>query len=102
VFGNDDECVVRASFYASKFEGRRMANGERFHNATVSGASLKYPLGSILLVTNNATGKSIRVRITDRGPWSTKFSLDLSEEAFRQLGLAPRAGWGWVSIRRIK
>lgn len=96
-----DDHLVRASFYADKFEGRRMANGDRFHSAVVSGASLEYPLGSILLVTNTKTGQSIQVTITDRGPWSKKFSLDLSKEAFRQLGFSTRAGWGWVSVRRI-
>lgn len=93
---------VRASFYSPKFEGRLMSNGQPYHAGRVTGASLSYPLGSVLMVRNEATGKELQVTITDRGPWIAKFSLDLSEEAFRELGFDPRAGWGWVTTRRIR
>lgn len=93
---------VRASFYSSSFEGRLMSNGHPYHTARVSGASLTYPLGSVLLVRSVSTGKELQVTITDRGPWVAKFSLDLSGEAFKELGFDPRAGWGWVTIRRLR
>lgn len=91
---------IRASFYAPKFEGRLMANGHRFHGARLSAASRTFPLGTVVRVTNTHTGKSIVVTITDRGPWVLKFGIDLSQEAFRELGLSRRAGWGWVTVNR--
>lgn len=93
---------VRASFYASKFEGRKTADGSRFRNRGLTAASLKYPLGSVLKLRSLTTGKEVRVRVTDRGPWSTRYSLDLSGEAFKRLGKSPRAGWDWVVVTRLR
>jgi rare lipoprotein A len=88
---------VRASFYADKFEGRKMANGSRFHQSVVTAASLQFPLGTTVRVHSISTGQDLVVRITDRGPW-TKHGLDLSKAAFDQLGLKRSSGWGWVVI----
>ena len=92
---------IRASFYASAFENRKMANGAAFHQDRITAASRSYPLGSILRVESVQTGKSVLVTVTDRGPWCKKFSLDLSKAAFRELGLNAQAGWGWVTIERF-
>ena len=91
---------VRASFYADKFEGHLMSNGEPFHGYVMSAASRSYPLGTILYVTSVKTGESIFVEVTDRGPWGTRYGLDLSRAAFESLGLDTRDGWGWVKVER--
>jgi len=91
---------IKASFYANFFEGRKMANGSIYHARTITAASLTYPLNSIVNVVNLETGKVLHVRITDRGPYSHKYSLDLSIAAARALGITRRAGWGWVEVMR--
>lgn len=93
--------TVRASFYADKFEGRRMANSHVYHAKVLSAASLQFPVGTQVVVTNVLNGKSITVQITDRGPWYTRFKLDLSRAAFNALGLSERKGWGWVTVERF-
>lgn len=75
-----------------------MANHARFSQSRITAASLQYPLGTIVKVVSLTTGKGILVTITDRGPWCKKFSLDLSKAAYKELGLAPAAGWGWVIV----
>lgn len=92
---------VRASFYADRFEGRRMANGRRYHARVLSGASLTFPVGTKVVVKNVVNGKYTLVTITDRGPWSRRFHLDLSKAAFNALGLSERKGWGWVTVERF-
>ncbi len=91
---------TKASFYAAKFEGRKMANGKVFHQRVITAASLVYPLNSLIHVTNLETGRAWVLRITDRGPYSKKYSLDLSVAAAKALGITTRAGWGWVEITR--
>ena len=92
--------MVRASFYAQKFEGRKMANGDRFHEYAMTAASRAFPLGTVLYVTNVKTGESIFVEVTDRGPWNARYGLDLSESAFLALGFKSCQGWGWVTIEK--
>ena len=89
---------VKASYYADGFNGRKMANGQKFNQCRITAASLKYPLGTVLSVRSVTTGDVILVTITDRGPWNHKYSLDLSKAAFQALGLDLRAGWGWVTV----
>jgi rare lipoprotein A len=92
---------VRASFYADKFEGRLMSNGHRYHAKVLSAASLQFPVGTKVVVTNVRNKQSITLTITDRGPWHTRFKLDLSKAAFDALGLVERRGWGWVTVERF-
>ena len=94
--------LVRASFYSTNFEGKIMANGGTFHEAVPTAASRTYPLGAVLEVTAQSTGKTVRLRVTDAGPWNNKFCLDLSTAAFKGLGLDEKRGWDWVRITRIK
>lgn len=93
--------LVRASFYADKFENRPMAGGGRFHQSVATAASLQFPLGTMVRVHSIRTGKEIVVRIMDRGPWTKRFGLDLSKAAFQQLGIKQEAGWTWVIITEI-
>lgn len=75
-----------ATWYGAAFHGRQMANGEIYdmHNAATA-ASTTYPLGTRVRVTHGETGKSIIVRITDRGLFWAPHLLDLSRAAFQLL-----------------
>lgn len=78
-----------ASYYADRFHGRKMANGELYHRDSLTCAHLKYPLGTQLLVRNPANGHEVVVTVTDRGPYTRKFVIDLSRAAARQLDIIP-------------
>ncbi|MCF0195238.1 MAG: septal ring lytic transglycosylase RlpA family protein [Bacteroidaceae bacterium] len=76
-----------ASYYHDRFHGRRMANGDRYHKDSMTCAHLRFPLGTMLRIKNMRTGKEIEVEVTDRGPYSKKFVVDLSRGAARALGI---------------
>lgn len=76
-----------ASYYSSFFDGRKTANGEIYRNAKYSAAHLTLPLGTWVEVTSRATGRKLRLRVNDRGPYAKKFCLDLSQAAARYLGV---------------
>ena len=76
-----------ASYYSTFFDGRKTANGEIYRNRKFSAAHLTLPLGSWVEVTSRATGKKLRLRVNDRGPYAKKFMLDLSQAAARFLGV---------------
>ena len=76
-----------ASYYADRFHGRKMANGEIYHRDSMTCAHLRYPLGTWLHVRNITNNKEVVVQVTDRGPFSRKFVIDLSRAAARELGI---------------
>jgi rare lipoprotein A len=76
-----------ASYYAAKFHGRPTANGERFDNGAMTAAHRTLPFGSVVRVTNPANGKSVTVRINDRGPFTKGRVIDVSRAAAVELGL---------------
>lgn len=76
-----------ASYYSSFFDGRKTANGEIFRNGKFSAAHLTLPLGTWVEVKARATGRKLRLRVNDRGPYAKKFCLDLSQAAARFLGV---------------
>ncbi|WGE31784.1 septal ring lytic transglycosylase RlpA family protein [Actinobacillus genomosp. 2] len=76
-----------ASYYADKFNGRRTANGERFSNAAMTAAHKTLPFGTLVEVTNTRNGRSVVVRVNDRGPYAHARVVDLSKAAARQLGM---------------
>lgn len=76
-----------ASYYSGFFDGRKTANGEIFRNKKYSAAHLTLPLGCWIEVTARATGRKLRMRVNDRGPYVKKFALDLSQDAARYLGV---------------
>ena len=82
--------VVMASWYGPGFHGRRTASGERFDANGMSAAHPTLPFGTHLCVTNVANGRSVRVRVTDRGPFRRGRSLDLSYAAARRLDIVHR------------
>lgn len=85
-----------ASVYGRRFHGRRTANGERFDTAALTAAHRRLPFGSRVRVTNLHTGRSVVVRINDRGPFARGRVIDLSPAAARSLGV------GTVSLTRVK
>ena len=89
-----------ASYYSAKFDGRKTANGEIFRNRKHTAAHLTLPLGTWIEVTSRATGKKLRLRVNDRGPYAKKFALDLSKAAARYLGV-DRARDRYVECRII-
>ena len=79
-----------------------MAGGNRFHQSVPTAASLQFPLGTLVRVHSISTGREVVVRVTDRGPWTKRFGLDLSKAAFDQLGVSQKAGWTWVIVMEAK
>ena len=88
VFRNDSLHTVRgkATYYASKFHGRRTANGEVFSNKKMTAAHLKLPFGTFVKVTNLDNGRTVEVRVNDRGPHTKAFIIDVSQAAAKELG----------------
>ena len=76
-----------ASYYSTSLDGTLTANGERYRNKKMSAAHLTLPLGSWVEVTSRATGRRLRLRVNDRGPYVNKFAIDLSQAAARFLGV---------------
>ncbi|HEX8617203.1 MAG TPA: septal ring lytic transglycosylase RlpA family protein [Thermoanaerobaculia bacterium] len=89
-----------ASYYSSFFDGRKTANGETFRNSLFSAAHLTLPLGTWVEVKSRATGRKLRLRVNDRGPYAKKFCLDLSQAAARFLGV-DRSPDRFVEVRII-
>lgn len=79
-----------ASYYAARFDGRRTASGERFDNAAMTAAHRTLPFGTLVRVTNLANGRSVIVRINDRGPFTRGRMIDVSHAAAEELGLIAR------------
>lgn len=76
-----------ASYYSASLDGTETANGERYHRHRLSAAHLTLPLGTWVDIRSAATGKRVRLRVNDRGPYVRKFTIDLSEAAARALGV---------------
>ena len=76
-----------ASWYGPGFGGHRTASGERFDAGALTAAHRSFPFGSRVLVTSRRTGRSIVVRINDRGPYAAGRVIDLSFAASRALGM---------------
>jgi rare lipoprotein A len=88
-----------ASWYGAGHQGRRTASGERFDMNGLTAAHPTLPFGTKLLVTNLRTGKSVHVRVNDRGPHATGHIIDLSSKAAERIGLRD-AGVAPVALRR--
>ncbi len=92
--------IVKASWYGPGFSGRRTASGERFDPNQMTAASKTLPIGSVVHVTNLANGRSVTVRINDRGPYVRGRSLDLSRGAASRIGLM-RKGVARVKVTPV-
>lgn len=76
-----------ASWYGPGFDGKRTADGEIYDQEQLTAASLILPLGTHVLVTNLSNGRTVEVRINDRGPYVKKREIDLSHRAATILGM---------------
>ena len=89
----------KASFYAKKFHGRKTASGERLHPDSLTCAHRTYPFGTKLKVYNPANGRSVVVRVTDRGPFVRGRIIDLSWRTAKELGIIAQ-GVATVFVQR--
>jgi len=94
----DYDEVGYASWYGDELAGKPTANGETFDPAAISAAHKTLPLPSYVEVTALDTGRTILVRVNDRGPMANDRLIDLSRGAAEQLGLKP--GVAGVRVRR--
>jgi rare lipoprotein A len=82
-----DQCGI-ASWYGPGFHGRTAANGETYNQDALTAAHPTLPFGTVVEVTRtDASGGSVRVRITDRGPYVGQRIIDLSRAAARALDM---------------
>jgi len=89
-----------ASWYGRKFQGQKTASGEPYDMFKMTAAHKTLPIPSYVKVTNLANGKSVVVRINDRGPFHSNRIIDLSYAAASRLGIAAK-GSGLVEIERV-
>lgn len=89
--------VGTASWYGPGFQGRQTANGERFDMHALTAAHRRLPFGTRVRVRALSTGRSVVVRINDRGPYAKGRLIDLSKAAAGRIGLL-KAGHGRVEL----
>lgn len=89
-----------ASWYGARHHGKRTASGEYFDQKKFTAAHPTLPWGSIVKVTNLANGKSVEVRINDRGPYGKGRIIDLSRAAAKVLDML-RTGIAQVKVERL-
>jgi rare lipoprotein A len=93
--------VGKASFYASQFSGKTMADGAPMDPQGDNAASRTLPLGTTAKVTNVETGKTAVVTIEDRGPYVDGRLVDLSPATAEKIGLTPKKGVTKVVVAPI-
>jgi rare lipoprotein A len=89
-----------ASWYGSDFHGRSTANGEIFDAEAITAAHPTLPLPSYVRVTNLSNGRSLIVRINDRGPYAGNRIIDVSKRAAYLLGFTV-SGTAWVRVEYV-
>jgi rare lipoprotein A len=87
-----------ASWYGPGFHGHRTANGERFNTGALTAAHRSLPFGTRVRVTCGRTGRSVVVRINDRGPYAFGRIIDLSYASARAIGMT---GTDRVTLARL-
>ena len=98
IFAEEQDTIIgKASYYSDKLHGRTMSNGRPYHRDSMTCAHLKFPFGTMLKVKNPINDKEVIVTVTDRGPYSKRYIVDLSRAAAKELGLIHR-GWAMVEI----
>lgn len=100
VVAMSEPMTMVASWYGTKFNGRRTASGEPFDAGSLTAAHRTLPFGTMLRVTNPDTGSQVIVRVNDRGPWTPGRHLDLSMAAASAVGLKSK-GVGTVLVEIV-
>jgi rare lipoprotein A len=99
--GAEDVQVGYATWYGRAFAGRRTASGERFDPRKLTAAHRTLPFGTWVEVRRVDNGETVRVRVTDRGPWGHEDRIiDLSQAAAAKIGLT-RSGMTRVELRVV-
>ena len=88
----------KASWYGPGFHGKRTASGERFNTNDLTAAHRTLPFGTRVRVVNKSTGRSVVVRINDRGPYAHGRVIDLSRASAQAIGIL---GVGTVEMVQI-
>jgi len=86
---------------ASVYRDRRTASGERFRATALTAAHRTWPMGTQVRVTHLGTGRTVIVRINDRGPFTRGRVIDLTPAAASAIGLTPRQGITKVKLERL-
>jgi len=89
-----------ASYYAAKYHGRTTASGETFDNGKLTAAHRTLPFGTTVRVTNLTNGRSVTVRVNDRGPFVAGRIIDLSRAAAKRLDMID-AGLARVKVETL-
>ncbi len=92
--------MVKTSYYGNELKGSPTASGEPYDPDEMTAASKKYPIGTRLRVTNPENGRSVIVRVNDRGPFVHGRGMDLSAAAARKLGIT-HAGVKRLKVTRV-
>jgi len=95
-----DRGTLKASWYGPKFHGKFTANGEIYNQMALTAAHKKLSFGTLLKITNPKNGKSVIVRINDRGPYIEGRELDLSKGAAIELGMLEK-GVARVKVQEV-
>lgn len=95
-----DRGTFKASWYGPKFHGKFTANGEVYDQMAFTAAHKQLKFGTLLKVTNPRNGRSVIVRINDRGPYIEGRDLDLSKGAAIELGMM-RKGVARLKIQEV-
>ena len=89
-----------ASWYGNQFHGRKTSSGERYNMNALTAAHKTLPIPSYARVTNTKNGKSVIVRVNDRGPFHGNRVIDVSKAAAQQLGFINQ-GTAHVKVEQI-
>ena len=81
----------KASYYSKRATGSRTSSGERLHHDSLTCAHRTHPFGTMLKVTKEQNGKSVGVKVIDRGPYGRGRLIDLSWGAAKELGILSQA-----------
>lgn len=90
-----------ASYYARALQGHRTASGSRYDGRAMTCAHRTHAFGTVLRVTELESGRSVLVKVTDRGPFTPGRVVDLSWAAARRLGILDR-GVARVRVERAE
>lgn len=90
-----------ASYYGAELAGNRTASGEIFDPSELTAAHRSLPMGSKLRVTNQANGKSVVVRVNDRGPFVKTRIVDISRAAAEKISMI-RSGKAQVTLELLR
>ena len=93
----NDTIQGKASYYSDKLQGHIMSNGERYNKDSLTCAHRELAFGTILKILNLKNNREVTVRVTDRGPHSKRFIIDLSKAAAKELDMI-KSGTANVNI----